>query len=190
MALTKVPSLDLYREPDPFRVPKLKEFRDRIDVEEFLTMCTAGLPRAQDVQHPRRAAAAGAGRGLRRRPRQPGARLRDARDREDGPAAGHHDPPPDHLRPPHRHRADPEPVAQAHAEPLVRLPAHAGQGRPPGPPDPHAVGDLQARHRQGLRRRPGADAGHPARRRRRVRARRPSRGCPAGSWPWPAPTPR
>lgn len=42
--LTKVPSLDLYREPDPFRVPRLKEFRDRIDVEEFLTMCTAGFP--------------------------------------------------------------------------------------------------------------------------------------------------
>jgi glycosyltransferase involved in cell wall biosynthesis len=42
--LTKVPSLDLYREPDPFRIPKLREFRDRIDVEEFLTMCTAGFP--------------------------------------------------------------------------------------------------------------------------------------------------
>ena len=42
--LTKVPSLDLYREPDPFRVPKPREFRDRIDVEEFLTMCTAGFP--------------------------------------------------------------------------------------------------------------------------------------------------
>jgi glycosyltransferase involved in cell wall biosynthesis len=42
--LTKLPSLDLYREPDPFRVPKLKEFRDRIDVEEFATMCAAGFP--------------------------------------------------------------------------------------------------------------------------------------------------
>jgi glycosyltransferase involved in cell wall biosynthesis len=42
--LTKVPSLDLYREPDPFRVPKLREFRDRVDVEEFLTMCTGGFP--------------------------------------------------------------------------------------------------------------------------------------------------
>ncbi len=42
--LTKVPSLDLYREPDPFRVPRLREFRDRVDVEEFLTMCTAGFP--------------------------------------------------------------------------------------------------------------------------------------------------
>jgi glycosyltransferase involved in cell wall biosynthesis len=42
--LTEVPSLDLYREPDPFRVPHLREFRDLIDVEEFLTMCTAGFP--------------------------------------------------------------------------------------------------------------------------------------------------
>ncbi|MEV7429037.1 MULTISPECIES: glycosyltransferase family 4 protein [unclassified Nocardioides] len=42
--LTKVPSLDLYRQPDPFRVPKLREFRDRIDVEEFATMCVAGFP--------------------------------------------------------------------------------------------------------------------------------------------------
>ena len=42
--LTKVPSLDLYREPDPFRVPRPGEFRDLVDVEEFLTMCTAGFP--------------------------------------------------------------------------------------------------------------------------------------------------
>lgn len=44
VTLTEVPSLDLYREPDPFRVPKLREFRDLVDVEEFLTMCTAGFP--------------------------------------------------------------------------------------------------------------------------------------------------
>ena len=42
--LTKVPSLDLYREPDPFRIPKLREFRDLVDVEEFLTMCLGGFP--------------------------------------------------------------------------------------------------------------------------------------------------
>jgi glycosyltransferase involved in cell wall biosynthesis len=42
--LTRVPSLDLYREPDPFRVPHWREFRDLTDVEEFLTMCTAGFP--------------------------------------------------------------------------------------------------------------------------------------------------
>ena len=42
--LTKVPSLDLYRDPDPFRIPAPREFRDRIDVEEFATMCAAGFP--------------------------------------------------------------------------------------------------------------------------------------------------
>jgi len=42
--LTKVPSLDLYRPEDPFRLPALREFRDGIDVLEFLTMCTAGFP--------------------------------------------------------------------------------------------------------------------------------------------------
>jgi glycosyltransferase involved in cell wall biosynthesis len=42
--LTKVPSLDLYREPDPFRIPTLREFRDRIDVEEFLLMCLGAFP--------------------------------------------------------------------------------------------------------------------------------------------------
>lgn len=42
--LTKVPGLDLYREPDPFRIPHWREFRDRVDVEEFLTMCTSGFP--------------------------------------------------------------------------------------------------------------------------------------------------
>jgi glycosyltransferase involved in cell wall biosynthesis len=44
VGLTKVPSLDLYREPDPFRVPRLREFRDLVDVQEFLIMCTAGFP--------------------------------------------------------------------------------------------------------------------------------------------------
>ena len=42
--LTEVPSLDLYREPDPFRTPKPSEIRDLIDVEEVLTMWTAGFP--------------------------------------------------------------------------------------------------------------------------------------------------
>jgi glycosyltransferase involved in cell wall biosynthesis len=39
-----VPSLDLYREPDPFRVPWPREFRSWIDVAEFGLMCTAGFP--------------------------------------------------------------------------------------------------------------------------------------------------
>ena len=39
-----VPSLDLYREPDPFRVPRLSEFTSAADLLEFAIMCTAGFP--------------------------------------------------------------------------------------------------------------------------------------------------
>src|SRR5215211_3438420 len=42
--LCKVPSLDLYREPDPFRVPWPSEVRDGIDLLELATMWTAGFP--------------------------------------------------------------------------------------------------------------------------------------------------
>jgi glycosyltransferase involved in cell wall biosynthesis len=38
VGLTEVPSLDLYREPDPFRNPRLREIRDLVDVEEVLLM--------------------------------------------------------------------------------------------------------------------------------------------------------
>jgi glycosyltransferase involved in cell wall biosynthesis len=44
VTLTKVPSLDLYREPDPFRVPRPSEIRDGIDALELLTMWSAGFP--------------------------------------------------------------------------------------------------------------------------------------------------
>ena len=39
-----VPSLDLFRDPDPFRVPWPWEFKDRVDALEFALMCTAGFP--------------------------------------------------------------------------------------------------------------------------------------------------
>lgn len=39
-----VPSLDLYRPEDPFRIPRPREFRSAIDVAEFGLMCTAGFP--------------------------------------------------------------------------------------------------------------------------------------------------
>lgn len=42
--LVQVPGLDLYRQPDPFRVPHLREFRDTVDAREFALMCTAGFP--------------------------------------------------------------------------------------------------------------------------------------------------
>jgi glycosyltransferase involved in cell wall biosynthesis len=42
--LTKVPSLDLYREPDPFRIPRPSEIHDRIDMLELLSTWTAAFP--------------------------------------------------------------------------------------------------------------------------------------------------
>jgi glycosyltransferase involved in cell wall biosynthesis len=42
--LVEVPSLDLYREPDPFRMPRREEYRDWIDVAEVGVMMTAGFP--------------------------------------------------------------------------------------------------------------------------------------------------
>jgi glycosyltransferase involved in cell wall biosynthesis len=42
--LTRVPSLDLYRPENPFRVPWPWEFKSRYDVAEFAIMCGAGFP--------------------------------------------------------------------------------------------------------------------------------------------------
>ncbi|MEO3973215.1 glycosyltransferase family 4 protein [Streptomyces sp. CAU 1734] len=42
--LTELPSLDLYRSPDPFRTPKRGEYRDWIDALEVATMWTGGFP--------------------------------------------------------------------------------------------------------------------------------------------------
>jgi glycosyltransferase involved in cell wall biosynthesis len=42
--LVRVPSLDLFRDEDPFRFPRLWEYRDWIDALEFGIMCTAGFP--------------------------------------------------------------------------------------------------------------------------------------------------
>ncbi len=48
VGFTPVPSLDLYRDPDPFRVPSLADFRDApwpsVAALEFGVMCTAGFP--------------------------------------------------------------------------------------------------------------------------------------------------
>ncbi|SFB99284.1 Glycosyltransferase involved in cell wall bisynthesis [Nocardioides terrae] len=44
VALTKVPSLDLYRPGDEFRNPRPSEFRDLVDVEEWLRMRSGAFP--------------------------------------------------------------------------------------------------------------------------------------------------
>jgi glycosyltransferase involved in cell wall biosynthesis len=43
VGFTPVPGLDLYRDPDPFRVPHPREFGDWIDAVEFGVMCVAGF---------------------------------------------------------------------------------------------------------------------------------------------------
>jgi glycosyltransferase involved in cell wall biosynthesis len=44
LRLTELPSLDLYRQPDPFRTPGRDEYRDWIDLLEVGTMWTGGFP--------------------------------------------------------------------------------------------------------------------------------------------------
>ncbi|MFF1699785.1 glycosyltransferase family 4 protein [Streptomyces sp. NPDC058257] len=44
LKLTELPSLDLYRSPDPFRTPKRGEYRDWVDALEVATMWTGGFP--------------------------------------------------------------------------------------------------------------------------------------------------
>ncbi|MES4908278.1 MULTISPECIES: glycosyltransferase family 4 protein [unclassified Streptomyces] len=44
VTLTELPSLDLYRQPDPFRTPRREEFRDWVDALEVATMWTGGFP--------------------------------------------------------------------------------------------------------------------------------------------------
>lgn len=44
LRLTQLPSLDLYRQPDPFRTPRPGEYRDWVDLLEVGTMWTGGFP--------------------------------------------------------------------------------------------------------------------------------------------------
>src|SRR5262245_3135219 len=50
--LTEVPSLDLYREPDPFRTPRPGEIRDRIDLLAVATMWPPGFPAPRTFSRP------------------------------------------------------------------------------------------------------------------------------------------
>jgi len=44
VGFTPVPGLDLYRDPDPFRVPHPRELHSGIDLLEMAVMCGAGFP--------------------------------------------------------------------------------------------------------------------------------------------------
>jgi len=47
VGFTPVPGLDLYRDPDPFRVPHPREFHTLTDLLEFAVMCGAGFGEPQ-----------------------------------------------------------------------------------------------------------------------------------------------
>jgi glycosyltransferase involved in cell wall biosynthesis len=51
VGFTPVPGLDLYRDPDPFRIPHPREFRSRTDLLEFAVMCSAGFPEPRTFSH-------------------------------------------------------------------------------------------------------------------------------------------
>jgi glycosyltransferase involved in cell wall biosynthesis len=59
VGLVKVPSLDLYRQPDPFRLPGWREVRDWVDVTEVATMMTGGFPEPRTFSLRARKALAG-----------------------------------------------------------------------------------------------------------------------------------
>ena len=153
VVLRQVPSLDLYREPDPFRVPRPSEIRDRIDLLELATMWTAGFPEPRtfglrtarillDRSRLRR--------GIRRGARQPEPGHRPAEDRGVGHARGGHRAPPDHPRP----RSGPGRfalVAQATGAPLVRIRRDAEARRPADPGPAHRLDHVGHRHRRRLR---------------------------------------
>ena len=186
--LTKVPSLDLYREPDPFRVPRLREFRDLVDVEEFLTMCVAGFPEPKTF-----------GKRIARVLRGRVADFDVVHDNQvlahgilDVEALGlpvvttiHHPITVDRRLDlaARRHLEAP-----ADAAPVVRLPAHADQGRPPRPVDPHRRRrpPSATSSRTSASTRPGSGSSRSAS--TTASGRRPRRACPAASWRWPAPT--
>ena len=44
VTLTEVASLDLYKRDNPFRTPWPHEIRTRVDLQEYLLMCSAGFP--------------------------------------------------------------------------------------------------------------------------------------------------
>ena len=130
--LTKVPSLDLYREPDPFRIPWPSEIKTGIDLLELLTTWTAGFPEPRtfslraarilaerradfDVVHDNQCL----GSGL----------LNDRRTR---PAGGGDCAPPDHPRP-HPRRGGRAVVEKALGAQVVWLRGDAEAGCPRDP---------------------------------------------------------
>ena len=189
--LVELPSLDIYNDHFPMRMPGLWELKNWTDFVEVTAFSLRHLPGAARLLH--------AGLGppppppgrLRHRPGQPVPRLRPAPHRAPArPAGPRHDPPPDHRRPPPRDGGRGELVQAAHAAPLVRLRRHADAGRPPARADHHGVGELLQGHRPRPQGRPRPHGGGPGGRRHRPlqAAARGRRSSPAASSPPRRPT--
>ncbi len=153
--LTKVPSLDLYREPDPFRTPRPSEIRDLVDVQEVAIMWTAGFPEPRtfskrvlrvlreraadfDVVHDNQTLGYGAAR--RRGPDRAAAGRRPSTTRS--------------ARPADRPRGGADPAQAADAAPLVRLRPDAGPGGPRAAGGAGPLGVLPPRRGPRVRGRP------------------------------------
>ena len=132
VALHQVPSLDLYREPDPFRIPRPSEFRDRIDLLEYATTLTAVLRRAALLQPARRPHSPRAERPPTSTSSTTTSRWATACCRSRRRLARRRDhPPPDQPRP-RLALAAARWYRKPSRRPLVRLRAHAGARRPAG----------------------------------------------------------
>jgi hypothetical protein len=159
--LTKVPSLDLYREPDPFRTPRLRELRDLVDVQEVATMWTAGFPEPRTFS--------------RRVLRMLRERAADFDVVHDNQTLG---------------------SALLDVEEVTGLPLVASVHHPISIDRRIDLLEAPTRLRRLALRRWYGFVRMQARVARGMRmvltgsSRRSSRGCPAGSWPWPAPTRR
>ncbi len=163
VGFTPVPGLDLYRDPDPFRVPHRREFSSREDWIEFGTMCTAGF---------------GEPRAYSRRARQLLAQRRDDFDVvHDNQCLGtgmlgmvedgwpllttlHHPITVDRQLALVAHH---QPVAARHDATLVRLSRHAGARGEGAACRRDRVAKLASRHRGPDGRRPRAHDGRPGR---------------------------
>ena len=147
--LEQVPSLDLYRPENPFRVPWPWEFKTTIDLQEFAIMCAAGFPEPYTFSLRARRLLDAAPRRLRPHPRQPVPRLRPARDDGRRLARAGHAAPPDHRRPRPRPRARDQ--RRGGGSRCAAGTAFLGMQMKVARRDParrHRVGVEQARHRR------------------------------------------
>ena len=178
--LTKVPSLDLYREPDPFRIPWPNEIKTQHRPARAADDMDGRISGAEDVQPARRPGAGRAPRRLRRRARQPVPRHRPAEDRRAGPAGGGDRASSDHPGPRAR-RGRRTLVAKAVGAPLVWIRRDAEGGRARDSRTADRLVDLGRRHRRGLRGVTRSAACRSARRRHRRCSSPPSGGCATAS---------